>query len=143
MSQEIKGSCLCGAVKVSATAEDTPRLRACHCDMCRQHTSGMFVSIETAPGSMALTGPVKTFRSSDWAERGFCDTCGSTLFYGTIEDGARHLAAGLFENAANGEMKIEFFSDECPKGYSLAGEHKRLSTQETIALFAPDEGETQ
>ena len=135
--QKLNGQCLCGAVTVTATADDTPRLRACHCDMCRRHCSGPFVSIETDRESVTLNGPVQTFASSDWAERGFCGTCGSTLFYRTTHDGWTHLAAGLFDNAGNGEMKIEFFNDLCPNGYALAGAHKKLTTDETIALFAP------
>ena len=143
MSQQLEGRCLCGAVTVSAQADDTPRLRACHCDMCRQHTSGMFMSIETDPASVRISGPPQAFRSSEWAERGFCGTCGSTLYYRTIEDSVHNLAAGLFPNAGGGEMKIEFFSDMCPRGYALAGEHRKLTTKETIALFAPNDGETQ
>lgn len=141
--QILNGQCLCGAVTITATAAIVPRLRACHCDMCRQHCSGPFVSIETDPASVKLTGPVKTFQSSDWAERGFCDRCGSTLFYRTPEDDVRNLSAGVFDNAGNGEMKIEFFSDMCPQGYALSGGHKKLTSKETIALFAPNEGETQ
>jgi hypothetical protein len=40
-------------------------------------------------------------------------------------------------------MKLEFFADKCPQGYALAGDHKKLSSQETIALFAPQEGDSQ
>ena len=130
----IEGHCLCGAVTVRATLEK-PALRACHCDMCRQHTSSMFVSVANDPQSVEVSGPAKSFQSSDWAERGFCANCGSTLWYGTIADGARHLAAGLFENAADAEMKIEFYADMRPNGYALAGEHRKLTTDETIKLF--------
>lgn len=132
---EIKGQCLCGAVKVTAQT-DKPVLRACHCDMCRRHTSGAFFSIKA--DLLEVTGPAKSFRSSDWAERGFCKTCGSTLWYGTVEDGVRNLAAGLFENAGDAPLVIEFFNDMCPQGYALAGDHKRLSTQQTIELFTGD-----
>ena len=66
---EIKGQCLCGAVQVSAQT-DAPKLRACHCEMCRQHTSGAFFSIKTVPGSEVVAGPATSFRSSDWAEQG-------------------------------------------------------------------------
>jgi hypothetical protein len=142
MPEEIKGQCLCGAVQVTATV-DNPRMRACHCDMCRQHTSGAFFSLETVPGSATITGPAKSFRSSEWAERGFCSTCGSTLWYGLQHDGSRNLAAGLFPNAGGGTMKVEFFADKCPQGYTLAGDHRKMTTQETLALFAPKDGETQ
>lgn len=137
--QQLKGQCLCGAVTVTAQSEN-PRLRACHCDMCRQHTSSMFISVDTVPGSLVVDGPATSFQSSDWAERGFCSRCGSTLWYGTLHDGMRHLAAGLFENGAGGEMKLEFFADQCPQGYALAGTHKKLTAEETIEMFT-GEGE--
>ena len=135
---KLSGQCLCGAVKVTATAID-PILRACHCDMCRRHTSSMFMSLQTDPGSQTIKGPAKSFQSSEWAERGFCEICGSTLWYGTLHDGAKNLAAGLFVNAAAAPLKMEFFVDQCPQGYAFEGDHTRLTTQETIALFAPDE----
>lgn len=138
MSTSLNGQCLCGAVKISAESPD-PALRACHCDMCRRHTSGAFVSIATDPESVRVTGPAKSFRSSDWAERGFCAECGSTLWYSTVHDGVRNLAAGLFDDAGGAPMKLEFFVDRCPQGYAFTGDHKKLTTQETIALFAPEE----
>lgn len=138
MPEEIKGQCLCGAVQVTATV-DNPRVRACHCDMCRQHTSGPFFSLETVPDSVTVTGPAQQFKSSDWGGRGFCATCGSTLWYGFDADNSRNLSAGLFPNAGGGTLKVEFFSDKCPQGYALAGAHRKMTTQETIALFAPNE----
>jgi len=137
--QDIKGGCLCGAVEVTARV-DQPILRACHCEMCRRHTSGAFMSVSTVAGSVEVHGPAQTYRSSDWAERGFCGTCGSTLWYGTVEDGVRNLSAGLFPDAAGGVLKVEFFADLCPGGYGFAGAHRKMSSAETIALFAPNEG---
>jgi len=137
---EFKGRCLCGAVTVTATSQ-APALRACHCDMCRRHTSSMFIGLATDPDRVMFDGPVKSYRSSDWAERGFCEVCGSTLWYGSLHDGVRHPAAGLFGNLGDTPLKIEFFADMCPQGYALAGGHRKLSTEETIALFAPEEGD--
>ena len=134
---------MCGAITVTAT-RDKSALRACHCDMCRQWTSSMYMSIPTVPGTIVVHGPAKTYRSSDWAERGFCGTCGSALWYMTVHDQQRQLAAGLFENAAGNTLKIEFFSDHMPEGYALAGDHRRLSDAETIDLFtSPPEGEAK
>lgn len=138
----INGQCMCGAVTVVAAIDD-PVVRACHCDMCRQHTSSMFMSLATVPGSEKFSGPAKSYKSSDWAERGFCEVCGSTLWYGTLQDGVKNLAAGLFQNAAGAPLKLEFFADQCPQGYALAGDHKRLTAEQTIALFAPEEGNGQ
>ena len=139
--RDVSGRCLCGAVTVTAQV-GKPILRACHCQMCRRHTSGTFISLATLPDTITVTGPAKTFRSSDWAQRGFCAECGSTLWYETTHDKQRHISAGLFDNAADAPLKLEFFSDQCPQGYALAGEHRKMTTEETIALFAPNEGET-
>ena len=134
------GACMCGAVRFSA--RDVPEtIGVCHCEMCRKHTSGAFVSVQTIPGSVQAQGPYKSYQSSEWAERGFCEICGSTLWYETVHDGVRNLAAGLFENAAGAPLKMEFFVDECPQGYALSGDHRKMTTLETIALFAPDEGD--
>ncbi|MEM9968384.1 MAG: GFA family protein [Pseudomonadota bacterium] len=137
MADLIEGQCLCGAVTVRASTFE-PVLRVCHCDMCRRHTSGAFVSIETDPKSVQISGPSKSFRSSDWAERGFCADCGSTLWYRAVEHGTYELAAGLFENAGGATIKLEYFVDQCPQGYAFAGAHERLTAQQTIALFAPE-----
>ena len=97
------------------------------------------MSLKTDEGSIRLSGPAKSFVSSDCAERGFCPTCGSTLWYGLRETGEINLAAGLFDNAGGAPLTTEFFADMCHEGYALAGQHKRLTTDETIALFATEE----
>lgn len=130
----LRGQCLCGAVTVSATIRKTG-LTVCHCDMCRRHTSSMFVGLAPEQESLKIAGPAKSFRSSDWAERGFCTECGSTLWYGTIRDGARYLAAGLFEDAGGGAVAVEYFADKCPQGYGVSHAGKRMTEVETIAFF--------
>ena len=137
---QLNGQCLCGAVKIKATASK-PIVRACHCEMCRRHSSSMFMSLATDKDSIEITGPAKAFQSSDWAERGFCEVCGSTLWYRALDDAHKNLSAGLFKNAADADLKLEFFIDNCPQGYALAGEHRKMNTEEMIALFAPDEGD--
>ncbi len=135
-----EGRCLCGAVRIKA-ASQRPKMRACHCDMCRQQNSGAFMSLQFDQDSIMVNGPVTVYGSSEWAERAFCPACGSTLWYSTKHDGNRYLAAGLFPNAADAELFQEFFTDMCPTGYALAGGHSKLSTAETLALFAPNEGD--
>lgn len=136
---EIKGQCLCGAVQVRAKTS-APRLRACHCDMCRQHTSGAFVSLETIAGSQQIDGVTAQYQSSSWAHRGFCPICGSTLWSEPEGSHGKVLSAGLFPNAGGGTLKVEFFADQCPQGYGFAGDQTKLNTDETLALFAPKEG---
>ena len=103
--------------------------------MCRQHTSGAFISLQFEQESIRVEGGYTVYDSSDWATRGFCPICGSTLWYSTKHDGARYLGAGLFPNAAGATLAMEFYEDQCPHGYALAGDHPKLSTADTLALF--------
>lgn len=78
---EIKiGGCLCGAVTYRVHAPLRPVV-ACHCHQCRK-TSGHHVAATSAPrAAVEIRGPVRWYRSSDRARRGFCATCGSNLFW--------------------------------------------------------------
>ena len=75
------GSCLCGAINVSANA--TPNnVGACHCGMCRRWTGGPFLAIDCGDDvSFSGAENISVFDSSQWAERGFCNKCGTHLFY--------------------------------------------------------------
>lgn len=84
----VKGSCLCGGV----TFDLSGALRnsvACHCVQCRK-TSGHYVSA-TQVGADQLTvtqdRTLTWYQSSPEAERGFCSTCGSSVFWRHRDDG--------------------------------------------------------
>ena len=76
----MKGSCLCGAVHYTVDGPLRPVI-ACHCVQCRK-TSGHFVAATSAPrDSVTIEGEVTWFHASATARRGFCGTCGSSLFW--------------------------------------------------------------
>ena len=74
------GGCLCGAVRYRATA-DPLRAMICHCETCRRASGSAFLSFVHFPkASFAWEALEPTrYRSSAFAERGFCPACGSTL----------------------------------------------------------------
>lgn len=76
---EISGACLCGAVTFSGRMTAEPA-GACHCSQCRRWSGHFWVGAELrAP---VISGDsLRWFASSDEAERGFCDICGSSLFW--------------------------------------------------------------
>lgn len=136
---ELQGQCMCGAVTVRATpARDS--IGACHCDMCRRWTSSMLITFAAEPGH-SVEGPVRTFASSAWAERAFCDTCGSALWYRMTAPGPMHgqtqMAAGLFDNATGADLKLELYIDQKPEGYAFAGERTQMTRAQVIEAFAP------
>ena len=145
--RDLSGSCLCGAVTVRATPAE-PHLHVCHCGMCRNWTGLAFMGFAVAPGAMQAEGPVKSRAFSDWAERAWCDDCGSTLWYRVTAagpmQGTTYLAAGLFENAGGLTLASEIYIDRKPEGYAFAGDHPVRTQAEVEATFAsPPEGDAQ
>ncbi|WP_411351780.1 GFA family protein [Leisingera aquaemixtae] len=135
---ELQGQCMCGAVSVTATPVQAS-VTACHCRLCQRWASGPFLSFQADTGYAAL-GPVRTYQSSQWAERAFCGECGSVLWYRMTAPGKMHgqtqMSAGLFENAGGTELKLEFFIDDKPAGYAFAGAHRRMTGEDCRAMFA-------
>jgi hypothetical protein len=82
----IKGSCLCGGVTYTLTEPLRPSV-SCHCTQCRK-TSGHFWSSTQVPADQLTVTSDTTlqwFQSSTEAKRGFCNTCGASLFW--VHDG--------------------------------------------------------
>jgi len=77
---QITGSCLCG--KVAYSAKVKTGAGACHCHMCRRWSGGLYMSVH-ALGKVEFQGAenIQNYESSEWAERGFCTQCGSSLYY--------------------------------------------------------------
>lgn len=132
---DISGKCLCGAV--SFKAKTVPHVGACHCTMCRKWGSGPFMDVDCG-NDVTFTGEehIKTFSSSDWAERGFCSKCGSNLFYRLKHNGQTLMAAGLLDDDAGLSMGMQVFVDERPPYYSFSQKTKELTGAEVIELFA-------
>ncbi|MGR3436259.1 MAG: GFA family protein [Shimia sp.] len=76
----MQGSCLCGAVTYWVNGPLRPVI-ACHCQQYRK-ISGHYGAATSAPrDAVAVTGEVTWYASSTTARRGFCGTCGSSLFW--------------------------------------------------------------
>jgi hypothetical protein len=79
-TDHFEGGCLCGAIRYRATARPL-RGVICHCEMCRRHSGApalAFVHFPNASFTWLLAEP-RWYRSSPYAERGFCPECGSTV----------------------------------------------------------------
>ncbi len=92
-----QGACQCGAVKYSV-APGPARQTVCHCRMCQRATGNAFAPLmEVDNDRITWTGYAKTFRSSNIAERGFCDECGTPLFYRMIDRDTTEFMAGTID----------------------------------------------
>ncbi len=77
-----QGGCLCGAVRYRATAEPL-RASHCHCKMCRRHGGVLFQTWVSFPSDRFtfVRGAPTIYPSSDIAERGHCNRCGTPLTF--------------------------------------------------------------
>lgn len=93
-----RGRCECGAVAFEvAKLRDT--VTFCHCSQCRRTSGHYWAATRADVADVTFTADVGLawYQSSTDARRGFCQTCGSSLFYQPI--GANHLgiAAGCLD----------------------------------------------
>ena len=133
----LNGQCLCGAVHVSATPANH-HVSACHCTMCRRWSGGgPALALEgTTPPVFTGQENISVYRSSDWAERGFCSKCGTHLFYRTLDNSFHSLPIGLFDDLSTFTLENEIFIDEKPAFYSFAEKTHTMTGAEVFALFA-------
>lgn len=105
-----RGSCLCGAVSFVVTAT-LPAPDACHCSQCRKWTGHFLASTDVPRAALAIHGAenVTWFRSSEKVRRGFCSTCGSSLFFDPIDPIKNEwigIAMGAFELPTETRLRV-------------------------------------
>ena len=89
-----QGGCLCGAVRFTVDGPLRPVV-ACHCSQCRKATGHHYAATSANRENIEITGEVSWYRSSEWARRGFCATCGSNLFWDGPGENLSILAGSL------------------------------------------------
>jgi hypothetical protein len=133
------GRCLCGAVTFSAEEVELEH-HACHCGMCRRWSGGSGFLAAAARGvSFASGEQLGVYDSSEWAQRGFCKHCGTTLFYFLKPTQSYLMSVGSFVDQAPFRLVREIFIDKKPAGYAFAGDHPRWTEAETFERLTPPE----
>src|SRR5215469_8393694 len=114
---EIRGGCLCGAVRYTAEADRTSAT-VCHCRDCQKFTGSAFAALLlVAKQAVTIEGTLKTFSSVGGSGnpilRHFCPECGSSI---AEESGTRPsfmvLNVGTFDQPAVAEPGREIFRDD-------------------------------
>ncbi|WP_122073604.1 GFA family protein [Pseudophaeobacter sp. EL27] len=84
------GSCLCGAVTLSAQGEPL-RVGLCHCRDCRKHHGALFHASAIFPEqAVTVQGDTHSYKG-----RHFCPRCGSSVF--SCSPGEVELHLGILE----------------------------------------------
>ncbi|MFK7862715.1 MAG: GFA family protein [Pseudohongiellaceae bacterium] len=135
------GKCLCGNVTL-VMESNSNSVEACHCSMCRAWGGGPLLSFESCK-NIEIKGQdsVSVYQSSDWAERAFCKSCGSHLYYKITATGDHMVPPGLIENREELVLTTEVFIDEKPDFYSFSGNTNKLTGTEVIEAFKSQQEE--
>lgn len=94
----ITGKCECGSVTYEADAV-RPTVNFCHCSQCRRTSGHLWAATRADLDKFRLTSQqtLTWYVSSDHAKRGFCNACGSSLFYKINDADHIGIAAGSID----------------------------------------------
>ncbi len=105
-----RGSCLCGAVKFEVTGA-LPPPDACHCSQCRRTSGHYWASTDVPSEALVIEdkGKLTWFHSSEKVRRGFCSTCGSSLFWDPIHKPMIAVAMGAFDRPTGTHLAMHIY----------------------------------
>lgn len=131
-TRKINGKCLCGSVKVSVETEEKV-FDACHCGMCCKWGGGPALTVDG--GSFSGEEFISIYKSSEWAERGFCKKCGTNLFYRLVDSDFINCSLGLFDDVSSFKFGKQIFVDHKPTSYEFSNKTKMMTEAEVLAEF--------
>jgi hypothetical protein len=81
---------------------------ACHCTQCRKHSGHFFVSTDVPRSAVTIQGAdnITWFHTSERVRRGFCSTCGSSLFWDPTHKDWTGIAMGAFDTPTETHVRI-------------------------------------
>ena len=109
--------CLCGAVTLHARG-DSLWMAHCHCSQCRRWSGHVWAAI--LPKTLEITGTPAWYRASDFARRGFCATCGSSLFWQRDGSDIIDVAAGAIDSPTGLRLQGHIFVADKGDYYEIA-----------------------
>lgn len=111
MTEIVQGKCLCGAVEISGVMA-TPEIQACHCVQCQTWAGGSpYYVVRIADASIKGDDNISHYHASAHGERGFCATCGTTLYWRMQGGDVSSIAAGMLAGRTGLRVTHEIFSD--------------------------------
>jgi hypothetical protein len=129
-----KGNCLCGAITFCITLP-CRWVAHCHCTMCQQMGGAAFVTWVGVDKKhcdiIDLERQLHWYQSSPEAQRGFCGTCGSSLFFHSNRwPDEMHITLSNFQTPVDKVPQMHAFWDTHVDWITLSDELPRKSAQE-------------
>lgn len=127
--------CLCGKIGISA-----PNLGesvgACHCVMCRTWSGGPLLAVDGGEGLILENeAHISVYSSSEWAERGFCNVCGTHLFYRLKDNDKYYIPVGLFADSDKFHFDSQIYVEQKPHYYDFANKTRMMTGDEVVSEY--------
>jgi hypothetical protein len=99
-----------------------PAPDACHCSQCRRQSGHFWASTDVSRAALTIhgAGNVTWFSSSENVRRGFCSSCGSSLFWDPVRKDAIAIAMGAFDRPTGTRLRRHIFVADKGDYYDIA-----------------------
>jgi hypothetical protein len=120
MIQSISGGCLCGGVRYEVDGK-LRDIITCHCEQCRR-SSGHFVAATACRREhfkLVRHESLQWYSAAPGYRRGFCNACGSSLFFEETGGQRVSIAAGSLDAPQGLRIGAQIFTAEAGDYYTL------------------------
>jgi len=118
--ERVSGGCYCGRVRYQARGISRDVVE-CHCSQCRKQAGHRYASTGAKTSEVEIEGAenITWFRASPDAERGFCSTCGSHLFWRQCDEDYTSILAASLDAPSGLRMTKHIFVDDKADYYQI------------------------
>jgi len=111
-----EGGCHCGSVRFTLIGP-LRKILVCHCYDCRRLTGSSWNAPRAFGGNMTIAddSTLSWYDSSPWARRGFCNKCGSHMFYQLKNETEMSVGVGMLDDSAGMEVAGQIFANSHPE----------------------------
>ena len=134
-----KGGCLCGGIRFEILQPLRPVV-ICHCKQCRQTAGYMNGFTVCLPENLVFTrdDTLTWYESSEEAKRGFCNICGSSIFWTYKSGGNMGIAPGSLDEPTGLKTAMHIFTEFAGDYYELNDDlPKRSGEKYDDDIFEP------
>jgi hypothetical protein len=120
IAQAITGGCLCGGVRYEVRGKLRDVI-ACHCEQCRR-SSGHFVAATACRREYFLLtrqDSLQWYSAVPGYRRGFCNVCGSSLFFEETGKERVSIAAGSLDAHQGLTIAAHIYTSEAGDYYTI------------------------
>jgi hypothetical protein len=118
--QQATGGCYCGRVRYHARGVSR-QVTECHCSQCRKQAGHRYAGTSAKTSDIEIDGAanITWYRASSEAERGFCSTCGSHLFWKSSTGDNIGILGASFDEPSGLRMAKHIFVDDKGDYYDI------------------------